>query len=526
MRMARMSASVALSAALAIAAVPAMAQQKVLKIVPHADLRITDPLITTAGISRQHGLMVYEGLFAWDASMAAKPLMVEDYTISQDKLTYTFKLRAGLKFHDGSPVRSQDVIPSLKRWAANDSMGGNLIRTAASLDVIDDRTFSIVLKEPYSWVEYTLGSSGAIMTGIMREKDALTDPKVAVQDIVGSGPFRFVKPEWQPGNRVVYEKNPDYVPRAEPANGLAGGRLVKVDRVEWRIIPDPATAAAALAAGEVDLWDTVPITLLPVLQGNPNVTVEKIQPFKSMAMMRPNHLHPPFNDARARQALALIVNQADYMHATIGDQRWWRECFSIFICEHRYGSEAGSEPYRKQDLAKAKQLMAEAGYKGEPIVIPLAEDLPIVKSLTLVTAENLKKIGVNVDLQSADWGAVITRAGKKDPPAAGGWHLFHSWLFASTWGNPLVNIGINSPCDQTNWLGWPCDAETQTLRAAFISAPDEAARQAALDRLHRRLMVTFPYIPLGSFDSLFAWRKEVRDVLKANVLVFWNISKS
>ena len=498
---------------------------KVLRVIPQADLKVLDTHVGSIQITKIYALMVYDTLFAWDSHLQPKPQMVESYTVSEDKLTYTFTLRPGLKFHDGQPVTPRDVIPSLKRWMTRDVMGQKLASYVGEMKAVDDRTFTLVLKEPYAFVEFSLGSAGGQMPVIYREKEAMTDPFTAITETIGSGPFKFNRAEWQPGSKIVFDKNADYVPRAEPPDGLAGGKVVKVDRVEWLVMPDALSAQLAIAKNEADLWDSPSNDLLPALEKDPNVVVGKLAPFGNFGFLRVNSLFPPFNNPKARQALAYAFDQREFMAAAYGDQKWWKVCYSYFICGAPYGTEAGSEPYRKQDLEKAKQLFAEAGYKGEKLILITTDELPQIGQMAQVAAGTLRKIGVNVELVVNAWGVTVQRMMKKDDPASGGWNMFTSWGTGSTFHHPLSNIGTPMTCDGKNWVGWPCDEESEKLRDQFIRAQDDATRMSVLDRYHRRLMEEQPYALLGQFDPPFAWRKSVHDVVPAAVLVFWNISK-
>jgi peptide/nickel transport system substrate-binding protein len=391
---------------------------------------------------------------------------------------------------------------------------------------VDDRTFTILLKEPFPFVEFALGSAGGQMPVIYREKEAMTDPFVPITETIGSGPFKFNKAEWRPGSKIVFDKNADYVPRAEPADGLAGGKLVKVDRVEWLVMPDANTAALALAKNEADFWDSPTNDVLPILEKDPNITVGKLAPYGNFGFLRVNSLFPPFNNAKARQALAYAFDQRDFMSAAYGDQKWWKICYSYFICGAPYGTEVGAEPYRAANLDKAKQLFAEAGYKGEKLVMITTDELPQIGLMARVAAGTLQKIGVDIDLQVMAWGNVVQRQVLKDDPAKGGWNMFASWGTGSTFHHPLSNIGTPTPCDAKNWAGWPCDDAAEAMRGEFLHANDDAARLAILDRYHRRLMEVQPFALLGQFDPPFVWRKAVQGVLPASVIVYWNISKT
>ena len=302
--------------------------QKVLKFIPQADLRILDPITTTAYIIRNHGYMIYDTLFATDAKFQVQPQMVDKYTLSSDKLTYTFTLRDGLKFHDGQPVRSADCIASIDRWAKRDALGQKLAEVTDSWKAVDDKTFTLKLKRPFPLALEALAKPSSNVPFIMPERIAKTDASTNLTEAIGSGPFKFVKEEWVPGSKVVYVKNTDYVPRKEAPSWAAGGKVVKVDRVEWIYIPDSATAAAALNAGEVDWWEQLPPDLIPVLAKNKDIKVENIDPLGSMGLIRFNFMNPPFNNQKMRQALLYAVDQNDYVLGIAGDAKNGRVCYS------------------------------------------------------------------------------------------------------------------------------------------------------------------------------------------------------
>ncbi len=498
------------------------ASNRVLRVAPHADLRTLDPVVASIQITRMHGTMIYESLFSWDSRMNPQPQMVDRFEATPDNLTWTFHLRDGLRFHDGQPVTSRDVVASLNRWMARDTAGSKLREYTASLDVVDDRTFVLKLKRPHGSVPFSLGSAVGQIPAIMRESDARTDPTTPVTNTIGSGPFRFNREAWRPGAMIVYDRNPDYVPRSEPADGMAGGRVVKLDRVELHIMPDPATAAAALQTGEIDVWEQPAQDLIPVLQRARDIKVE--QYLTNQAMLRPNHLFPPFNDPRARLAMAYLVNQADALTAGVGDEQWWRACGAYFVCGSPNGTEVGSQAYAQQNVETAKRLLAEAGYRGERIVMMTTNDIPSIGRMAEVSAAALRAGGMNIDLQFQDWGTVTTRQPKKDPPDQGGWNLFVTFASGATMQSPITNIGTNMGCDRA-WVGWPCDEEAEKLRNAYVEAVGDDARQKALEALHRRLTEVQPYRLLGQFSQPYARRANVTGLVPGSVMTFWNVEK-
>src|SRR5258706_2671293 len=389
--------------ALAFAAGPGAAQDKVLKFIPQADLRILDPITTTAYITRNHGYMVYDTLFATDAKFQIQPQMVDKWELSRDKLTYTFTLRDSLKFHDGEAVRPADCIASIERWGKRDALGQRLGQSTESWTAVSDKIFKLKLKKPFPLTLDALGKLSSNVPFIMPERIARTDAFQNITEAIGSGPFKFVKEEWVPGSKVVYIKNKDYVPRKEAPSWAAGGKVAKVDRIEWIYIPDSATAAAALNAGEADWWEQLPPDLIPLLRRNKDITVKNIDPLGSMGMIRFNFLHPPFNNPKMRQALLYAVNQQDYVIGIAGDANNGHPCYSYFTCGTPLSSEVAAEPLKgKRDFEKAKQLIKESGYKGERIVIIDATDQPIVHSQSLLTLDMLKKLGLNAEVQAGD----------------------------------------------------------------------------------------------------------------------------
>lgn len=517
-------AGLAISALLLTAPAFAQTPAKILKVAPHADLKTLDPVAASIVITRMHGLMIYETLFAWDANLQPKPQMVETFSTAPDNLSWTFKLRPGLKFHDGQPVTTKDVIASLKRWMARDTIGGKLAEYTAGLEAVDAQSFTIKLKRPFALVPFALGSAVGQIPVIMRESEASSDPMKPVTETIGSGPFKFNRTEWRSGAKVVYDKNPDYVPRTEPADGLAGGRVVKVDRVEWIIMPDPATAAAALQTGEIDIWEQPSQDLVPVISKSKDVVIDRYSNLANQAMLRPNQLHPPFNNVKARQALAYATDQADFMAGGFGDEKWWKRCASYFICGGPNGTEAGTDAFAKPNIEKAKQLLAESGYKGEKLVLSTSNDIAPIGRMAEVAGDVLRKAGFNVEIQVSDWGTVTTRQQNRGTIEQGGWNLFVTTASGATMQSPLTNIGTNMACEKA-WAGWPCDAEAERLRGLVIDAPDDAARKAAVEALHQRLAEVQPYRVLGQYEQPFAHRANVSGVLKAPVMLFWNIDK-
>jgi peptide/nickel transport system substrate-binding protein len=364
----------------------AQAGQKVLRVVPHADLRVLDPIWTTANVTAYHGALIYDMLFGIDENLMPRPQMVEDWELSDDRLTYSFRLRPHLRWHDGTDVTSEDCVASLRRWAARNSAGQHMFARVEDLVVDDARSFRLILREPYGLVIDAMAATSTPVCVMMREADALTDPDEQITTTVGSGPFRFVEDEWVPGSRVVYVRNDDYVPRDEPVSGMAGGKIVHIDRLEWLAMPDPQTAVSALMAGEIDLYETPPIDLLPILDGNPDIVVRILNPTGNMGVMRLNHLHPPFDNVHARRAMLELLRQEDFLQVMIGNPEYYDVCASPFACGSLMANDAGTGWELESDVEGARELFEKAGYDGRPIVILQPTDIPLLSNAAIVTA--------------------------------------------------------------------------------------------------------------------------------------------
>ncbi|MEH2607794.1 ABC transporter substrate-binding protein [Bradyrhizobium sp. AZCC 1693] len=502
-------------------AAPALAETT-LRAVMHSDLKILDPIWTTAYIVRNHGYMIYDTLLAQDEKGEIKPQMVEKYEAAADGKGYTFTLRDGLLWHDGQPVTSEDCIASIKRWAAKDSLGQKMMTFVDSMTAVDAKTFTIKLKEPTGLVLLGLSKPSSNVPFMMPKRVAETDPNKQIEDFTGSGPFVFKKDEWRPGDKTVYVKFDKYKPRSEPASGMAGGKVVKVDRVEWRAISDAQQAVNALSKGEIDLVEQPSHDLLGTLKKDPNVSVIISPPLKAQYVFRPNHLHKPFDNPKIRQALWYAFNQEDFLMATIGDEAYIKECKALFICGTPFASTKGMDGLLTSNAKKAQELLKEAGYDGTPVVLMHSTDLKVLTNLAPVAKSLMEKAGFKVDMQSMDWQTLVARRAKKDAPDAGGWNAFLTAWVAADVMNPVSTAYLNASCEKA-LFGWPCDAQLEKLRDDFAREADPAKQKAIAEAVQLRTIEVTPEIPVGEYVTPVAMRKNVKGFLIAPVPVFWNI---
>ena len=499
---------------------PASAQTVVA--VMNSGLRVLDPIVSSAAITNTHGFMIYDTLLGTDEKFEIRPQMAEKWEISPDKKTYTFTLRDGLKWHDGAPVTAEDCVASIKRWGAQDIMGQLLMGMVSEMKAVDARTFTIVLKEPTDMVLPALAKIGTRTPFMMPKRLAETPPAQQIKEHIGSGPFKFVASEFKPGLKVVYVKNEDYVPRKEPPSWTAGGKVVKVDRVEWVAMPDPLTAANALINKEIDYIETLPYDLLPMFKGNADTQTEILNELGLWTYYRFNFTYPPFNNRLVRQAAMYAVGQEDLLEAMVGNKEYYKTCVAVFGCGTPYESKYGADMLVPANPQKARELLKQANYKNEPVIILHPTDNPGVTTQPIVIADALRKAGFNVDLQSMDWQTVTIRRANRNPPGKGGWaiHATTGPLIGIT--DPLRNQAVATNGAKA-WFGWPDFPEIEKLRAEFAVTTDQAKLKEIAEKIQRLVIDEGVVVPMGQVVSPSARGAHLSGVLKSPVPIFWNI---
>lgn len=492
--------------------------------VMHAPLRVLDPIITTAHITRNHGYMVYDTLLATDKDNQIRPQMLQDWKASADGRTYTFKLRAGLKWHDGGAVTAEDCVASIKRWATQDKMGQLMTSEMADMKVVDASTFTITMKEASDLAVRALAKPSGVAPFMMPKRIAETPPTQAITTAIGSGPFKFVAAEFKPGVQVVYEKNTDYVPRSEPASGLAGGKKVLVDRVKWIATPDAMTSVNALVNGEIDYLEQLPFDLEPIVRANKDIAIKVLDPQGYQTVMRMNHLHAPFNNKKIREAAMYAVGQEPVLQAMIGNKQYFKPCAALFGCDSVYASQEGADVTIKANPKKAQELLKEAGYDGTPVVILQPTDTPSVNTQPVVIGQALRAAGFKVEMQAMDWQTVVTRRANQALPKEGGWNIFATNNVMAEASDPLRAFGVAAN-GKGAWFGWPDVPEIERLRIEFSRTAEEAKRKQLAGQIQKLVIAEGVLLPMGQYYVPAAYRNSISGALEAPVPVFWNVQK-
>ena len=500
------------------------APSRVLKFVPQGNLQNPDPIWTTTVIARNHGYVIWDTLFGLDSHLQPKPQMLAGSEVSDDKLTWTLTLREGLRFHDNEPVRAADCIASITRWSKRDGFGQRLATQLAEMRALDDRRFEMRLTRPFALLPYALANG---VPFIMPERMARTDPYQQITEYVGSGPYRFVRDEWVSGSKAVYTRFDGYVPRNEPADFTSGGKVANFDRIEWIVMPDPATAAAALQTGEVD-WIEQPLAdLLPSLRKSPGVVVEAVDPFGAIGIIRFNHLQPPFDNVKLRRALLPAIDQSSYMAAVMGDeQNLARTGIGIWGPGTPLATDAGLDVLTgPRDVELARRLVRNSGYGGERVVLLSPSDFPVVQAIAQVTRDVYERVGLNVDYVTADWGTVITRRNSREPVEKGGWSTFCTYGDGLSYSNPGSHTALWGNGEK-GWYGWYKSDRVESLRNAWYDAPDLPAQQRIGRELQEIAFEEVPYIPVGQWFQPIAHRSNLTGIVRSALPIFWNVSRT
>ncbi len=511
------------------AASPSLAQterSRTLRFVPQASLTLLDPVFSLTSVTAVHGNHVFDTLYGVDAQLRPQPQMAEGHVVSDDGLTCDITLREGLRFHDGEPVRAVDCIASLRRWAQRDVFGRDVAAAVEAWEAPEDRRIRIRLKRPFPLLIYALGKPNSHLAVIMPERLANTDPGRQVTEMVGSGPYRFLADEFVAGSRVAYRKFEAYVPRPEAPSWLAGGKVAHFDRIEWHVMPDAATAAAALQAGEVDWWEQAQPDLTPLLRRNRNIAIERIDPVGYIPVMRFNSRNAPFDNPAIRRALLSAVDQEPYLTAVTGnDPDAWRRCHSFFPCGTPFGEAQQPDPMARPDIDAARRALREAGYDGQKVVLLNPADFPTIAPLGHITHDLLKRLGMNVELVDTDWGTVVTRNQSREPVERGGWSLYHTWWGGVSLVLPATNTTIRG-AGLRGWTGWYESERMEQLNATWLTSGTDADRARIAAEMQALAFEDVPSVPLGQFFINTAYRRSITGVLQGPRAAPWNVRRA
>jgi len=481
-----------------------------LRVAPHTELKVFDPIWTTAYITRNHGFLVYDTLFSMNEMLEPEPQMVDSWSVSEDNKVWVFKLREDLMWHDGTDVTAEDCIASLQRWGKRDGSGQQLFKKIDSLLAIDTQTIEMKLHEQNEDIPSLLAKLTSNVPFMMPKSIAQMDPYTPIQDQIGSGPYVFKKDEWVPGKKVVYVKNENYVARDEAVSLAAGGKVPKLDRIEWVFYPDRAAATNALINGEVDYVESPSTDMIPLLEEEEEIVIAFSGSYGNSAMARFNTLIPPFDNVEIRRAVIMAMGQSDYMSAALGDQKYWKTCYSVFPCGTAFENDVGNAVMKVGNIETAKKALQSTDYDGTPVVILNPTDSPVISAFTQVTVENLRQLGMKVEVQDMTWATLIERRANRGLADNNGWNMFHTWWVAEDLSDPMA-IAFSGDRD-AGWFGWPSDNELEASRTAYAKASNWEEASAIAAKIQTRLFDIGAFGLLGQFFEPVAYNEKVKGV--------------
>jgi peptide/nickel transport system substrate-binding protein len=294
--------------------------------------------------------------------------------------------------------------------------------------------------------------------------------------------------------------------------------------MEWPTIPEPATAAAALTAGEVDWYEQAQADLVPQLRKNPDIRIGNANPDGFNGILRFNHLQPPFNNAGVRRAVLMMVDQSDYMAAiTGGDPTAFNICRSMFPCRTPYGREMGVDAMQG-DMDKARAILKTSGYNGEKAVIISPSDVPTIGPMGDVTYDLLKKLGMNAELVSTDWATLTNRRASREPVDKGGWSIFHTWAPSNVIGTPVEHFAMRG-LGAKGWAGWFEDEKIEQLTREWTLATAQESRVALAGEIQARAFEMVPFVLCGQFRIRTAYRSYLSGIVEGSAAYMWNVRR-
>ncbi len=500
---------------------------RTLRFVGVADLSVLDPVVTGARPTRNAAYLIFDTLYGLDTEWQVQPQMVAGHSVENDGLVWNLTLRDGLRFHDGEPVLANDVVASIRRFAPRVIFAAALMDATDDLSAPDDKTVRFRLKRRFPHLPEALAGPGGNAPVIMPERLAQESPFKPVSEVIGSGPYRFLKDEHVSGARAVFARFAEYRPRDGSKVGFtAGPKVAHFDRVEWLTL-DPFSAEAALRKGEIDWWENPSRDLVDQVSGDPNIKV--VSHFATAnGIMTFNQLHPPFDNPAIRRALLGAVDQAEAISAIAGtDRDNWRDGIGLFGSGTPFASDAGTEVIRSpRNYPAVKQALAAADYKDEKIVVMAPTDVAELGNLTRTGAEQLRRAGMNVDLQEMDFGSVVRRRSNQGPPDKGGYNMFCTLIDRSLPNaHPYGNLAIRADGKEVI-NGWASSPRIEELRAAWLEAADFEQQKRICIELQKQLWIDVPFIPMGEYWQATAYRKDLTNVLPGCFAVFYGVSRA
>ncbi|RLE29312.1 ABC transporter substrate-binding protein [Candidatus Acetothermia bacterium] len=471
----------------------------VLKVALASEPGTLDMQLTTgvaASIPARH---VFEGLFAFDENYTPRPMLLEDWELSADGKTVTFYLRKGVLFHNGKELKAEDVVASLERWGKYGLTSKALWSHVVELKAVDNYTVVMVLDQPFAPLEtYLANIYGGPRIYPKEVAEAAGSEPISPENYIGTGPYKFA--EWKAGDYIKLVRFEGYSARDDAASGYAGKRVAYFDELIFYFVPEDNARLVGIQAGTYDYAVNIPNDLYPNVEGDPNIVpiIVDHPPIYPIALC--NTISGLTANVKIRQAILAALDMEPIMLAGYGDPKFWKLNGSYFAPGIRWYTTAGTEAYDQADPEKAKKLLAEAGYNGEPLRLIVAGDMTAQYNQSLVVADQLKKAGFNVDLQVYDKATFFARRNDRENPQ---WELAFSYYY--TIPDPSLVLML-SP----TYAGWWNTPQKRILVEVLNQITDFKVRYKVWEAIMELWYIEVPAIKFGDAFQLHLKRAELK----------------
>ena len=489
-------------AAIAAAALllPGAASAEMITVATNADIRSTNPGVNRDDNTDAVILHIVEGLVAYREDGTVGPLLAERVETSADGRTYTFRLRPGVRFHNGAEMTSADVLWSWNRlmeartdWRCRNEFDGRGLFKVEAAEAPDALTFTMRIDRPSALFLATLARTDCGMTAVIHKDSVNADGSWARP--IGTGPFKLG--DWRRGQQVILDRFADYAALPGAPDGYTGGKAALVDQVKFLVVPDPATVKAALLSGAVDASD-LPDAEIDELKANRSVVL-KSAPTPVMHGILIQTQDPVLADVRVRQAIAAALDTAEIV-AAVSNGLGTPNASIVSTASAYHGAvQREAVPH---DPVRAKKLLAEAGYRGQPIKL-IANKRPVVPSfaVAVIAQAMMQAVGLNVEIEVLEWATQLDRYQK-------GSYQMMSFSYSARFDPALSYEQVSGPKDKQPRKVWD-DAEGLALLEEAMTVTDQAARQSLFDRMHRRFIATVPMLVLYNGVDSVAYSRRI-----------------
>lgn len=484
---------------------PAIEYRDELNIAITAQPPTLDAPTTSSNAAAGIATNIFEALYTLNADYEPTPALAESMEISEDGLVYTFKIRQGVKFHNGKELTAEDVVASMNRWLVTSSRAKILLQDA-KFEQVDTYTVTLTVQQAASDIVALLAAP-AQFAAISPKEIIDAAPPEGIKEYIGTGPYKLQ--EWKQDQYIHLVRNEDYQSAGGESSGFAGEKTAATKNIYYRFVTDHSTRIAGIRTGEYDIAESIPIENYDELVGNPNVTLHsKVSGTLNLFI---NTTKGPLANATLRQAVLAVLDNKDIMLASFSNPDLYELNPGFMnLSQPQWAVESGAEYYNQADPDKAKQLLEEAGYNGEPVILVTTKDYQEMYNATLVVQEQLRQVGITAEVESYDFPVFMEH--RSDP---GQWDLF---ITSNSYQLTPPQISAVNP----EWAGLDREEVSNGLDGIRFAASDAEAK-AEWEKVQLFIYEYGAASVLGHFSAVIATVDTVEDFVYFHYPIYWNV---